>query len=72
MTAITIAGNLTADPELRFTPQGKPCTDVQVAVNKRIKQPDGSWVTAPPATTAAPHGASWPSTSPSPSPKGRA
>ena len=47
MTAITIAGNLTTDPELRFTPQGKPCTDVQVAVNKRVKQPDGTWSDGP-------------------------
>ena len=47
MTAITLTGNLTADPELRFTPQGKPCTDVQVAVNKRVKQPDGSWGDGP-------------------------
>ena len=47
MTAITIAGNLTTDPELRFTPQGKPCADVQVAVNKRVKQPDGTWSDGP-------------------------
>ena len=47
MTAITIAGNLTADPELRFTPQGKPCAACQVAVNKRVKQPDGSWGDGP-------------------------
>lgn len=47
MTTITIAGNLTADPELRFTPQGKPCAALQVAVNKRVKQPDGSWGDGP-------------------------
>lgn len=47
MTAITLAGNLTTDPELRFTPQGKPCASLQVAVNKRVKQPDGSWGDGP-------------------------
>lgn len=47
MTDITLTGNLTADPELRFTPQGKPCASLQVAVNKRAKQPDGSWGDGP-------------------------
>lgn len=47
MTDITLIGNLTADPELRFTPQGKPCAALQVAVNKRVKQPDGSWADGP-------------------------
>lgn len=47
MTDITLTGNLTADPELRFTPQGKPCAALQVAVNKRVKQPDGSWADGP-------------------------
>ena len=47
MTDITITGNLTADPELRFTPQGKPCASLQIAVNKRVKQPDGSWGDGP-------------------------
>lgn len=47
MTAITLTGNLTADPELRFTPQGKPCASLQVAANKRVKQPDGSWGDGP-------------------------
>ena len=47
MTTITIAGNLTADPELRFTPPGKPLAALAVAVNKRVKQPDGSWSDGP-------------------------
>lgn len=47
MTAITLTGNLTTDPELRFTPQGKPCASLQIAVNKRVKQPDGSWGDGP-------------------------
>lgn len=47
MTSVTLIGNLTADPELRFTPQGKPCASLQIAVNKRVKQPDGSWGDGP-------------------------
>ena len=43
MTEITLVGNLTADPDLRFTPTGKPVASLTVAVNKRVKLPDGSW-----------------------------
>lgn len=32
---ITIVGNLTDDPELRFTPNGVPVANVRVAVNRR-------------------------------------
>lgn len=36
MTAnVTIVGNLTRDPELRFTPSGAPVTTFGVAVNRR-------------------------------------
>jgi single-strand DNA-binding protein len=38
-TPITIVGNLTADPELRFTPSGKAVTNFTVAVNERVKNP---------------------------------
>jgi single-strand DNA-binding protein len=34
--AITIVGNLTDDPELRFTPNGVPVTNCRVAVNRRF------------------------------------
>lgn len=34
-TAITIAGNLTADPELKYSQDGKPYARVSVAVNPR-------------------------------------
>jgi single-strand DNA-binding protein len=37
MTAITIIGNLTGAPELRFTPQGKAVANFTVAVSKRVK-----------------------------------
>lgn len=35
-SAITIAGNLTYDPELRQTGQGKPVVNITVAVNPRV------------------------------------
>ena len=37
MTQITIIGNLTDAPELRFTPQGKAVANFTVAVSKRMK-----------------------------------
>jgi len=35
MTTITIVGNLTGDPELRFTPSGAAVANFVVAVNRR-------------------------------------
>jgi len=35
VTTITIVGNLTSDPELRFTPSGAAVTNFVVAVNRR-------------------------------------
>ncbi|MBK3541450.1 single-stranded DNA-binding protein, partial [Streptomyces sp. MBT67] len=35
MTPITIVGNLTDDPELRFTPSGAALVKFAVAVNRR-------------------------------------
>lgn len=43
MTAITIAGNLAADPELRFTPNGKAVATFTVMSSKSVKKPDGTW-----------------------------
>lgn len=46
-TTITLAGNLTRDPALRFTTGGTPVAEVSVAVNRRVK--DGTeWKDAPP------------------------
>lgn len=46
MTQITIVGNLTDAPELRFTAQGKAVANFTVAVSKRIK--DGNdWKDGP-------------------------
>lgn len=44
MTAqITIIGNLTRDPELRFTKSGEAVANFTVAVNERVKEGD-AWV----------------------------
>jgi len=41
---ITIVGNLTRDPELRFTPSGTPVASFGLAVNKRVQNKDtGEW-----------------------------
>lgn len=37
---IILIGNLTKDPELRYTPQGTPVASFGLAVNSRIKQGD--------------------------------
>jgi single-strand DNA-binding protein len=40
---ITISGNLTADPELRYTATGLACAAFTVAHNPRVKGADGEW-----------------------------
>ena len=40
---VTIVGNVTEDPELRFTPAGAAVANFTVAVNKRFRNQDGSW-----------------------------
>jgi len=39
---ITVVGNLTRDPELRFTQSGKPTVTLGIAVNRRY-QVNGEW-----------------------------
>jgi single-strand DNA-binding protein len=36
-------GNLTDDPELRFTQNGTPVANFRLAVNQRIREADGTW-----------------------------
>jgi single-strand DNA-binding protein len=40
--SVTVVGNLTRDPELRFTPAGAPITTFGIAVNRRY-QVNGEW-----------------------------
>jgi single-strand DNA-binding protein len=42
MISVTVAGNLTADPEIRFTPSGRPVVNFTVAQTPR-KLVDGEW-----------------------------
>jgi len=35
ITAVTVAGNLTRDPEIRYTREGQATTSLSVAVNRR-------------------------------------
>ncbi|MBO3744899.1 single-stranded DNA-binding protein [Streptosporangiaceae bacterium NEAU-GS5] len=43
-TTITIVGNLTNDPELRFTAQGVPVATFTVAASRRVRdQQSGTW-----------------------------
>lgn len=40
---ITIAGNLTANPDLKYTPTGQPYVHVTVAENRSWKDQQGEW-----------------------------
>jgi single-strand DNA-binding protein len=37
---VILIGNLTKDPELRYTPQGTPVSSFRIAINYRYKQGD--------------------------------
>ena len=41
---ITLSANLTADPELRYTPTGKPVTLLRLASTPRRRHDAGQWV----------------------------
>lgn len=40
---VTLVGNLTDDPELRYTPQGAAVANFRIAVNHRFKDQAGNW-----------------------------
>ena len=40
---ITLVGNITDDPELRFTPSGSAVANFTIAVNRRYKNQSGQW-----------------------------
>lgn len=40
---VTLVGNLTEDPELRFTPSGAALAKVRFAVNRRYQDRSGEW-----------------------------
>jgi single-strand DNA-binding protein len=41
---VILVGNLTRDPELRYTPSGTAVSDIGLAVNDRRKNANGEWV----------------------------
>lgn len=44
----SIAGNLTADPELRYTGSGRPVASLRIACSERVKnQESGKWEDGP-------------------------
>lgn len=43
LPSLTATGNLTADPELRFTASGAAVASFTVACNKRVKTEAGGW-----------------------------
>ncbi|MEK6536479.1 MAG: single-stranded DNA-binding protein, partial [Actinomycetota bacterium] len=44
---VTLVGNLTRDPELRTTPNGKSVCTLGLAVNERYKNDTGEWIEKP-------------------------
>jgi single-strand DNA-binding protein len=44
---VTITGNLTGDPELKYTPSGAPVATFTVASNERFRGADGQWQDGP-------------------------
>lgn len=46
-TAAQVVGNVTRDPELRFSASGTPVATLSVAVNRRTKDAAGEWIDAP-------------------------
>lgn len=43
MNLITITGNLTNDPQIRYTNDGRPVVNFAVAVNRRVRSANGDW-----------------------------
>ena len=40
---VILLGNLGKDPEVKYTPQGKPIAKFSLATNERYKDKDGNW-----------------------------
>ena len=43
LNKVFLMGNLTRDPELKYTPQGTAVCDFAIAINEKFKSKDGSW-----------------------------
>lgn len=44
---VILVGNLTRDPDLRYTPSGMPVCEIGLAVNDRRRTPEGEWIETP-------------------------
>ena len=44
LNKVMLIGNLTRDPEIRYTPKGQAVTDIGLAVNDRRKNAAGEWI----------------------------
>jgi len=47
LNRIVLCGNLTADPELSYTPSGMAIGQLRLAVNERVKNQQDEWVDRP-------------------------
>lgn len=45
MNVVILTGRLTSDPELRYTPQGTPCTSFDLAVDRASKNDEADFPT---------------------------
>jgi single-strand DNA-binding protein len=43
LNKVMLIGNLTRDPELRYTPKGTAVADLGLAVNRRVSDGGGNW-----------------------------
>ena len=43
LNKVLLIGNLTKDPELRYTPSGSAVVTLRLAVNRSFKNKDGEW-----------------------------
>ncbi|MDO8471774.1 MAG: single-stranded DNA-binding protein [bacterium] len=48
LNRVEVIGNLTRDPELRYTPNGRAVASFAVATNRRWQDQQGNWVDADP------------------------
>ena len=62
---ITIVGNLTDDPELRYTANGAAVANFRVAVHHRIRDAAGNWTDGDTSFFTVNAGAAWRRTRPS-------
>lgn len=41
---VILVGNMTRDPDLRYTPSGMPVCEIGLAINDRRRTPEGEWI----------------------------